>query len=132
MLRTTDPDFYVELTTGTAAEKVPESEEEESEDTGMKLDDLEDDSNLPCDVVVVRVLDRTRMSLLLLSNSTGGLSSAALADSIDATPEASSSETADLGEAETGKRKCRSNTLYSSSHFWRHHDQDGSDNESYS
>src|SRR5947209_7929092 len=73
VLRMTDPDFYVELTTGTAAKKVPESEEEESEDTDVELDDLEDDSNLLCDVVVARVLDRTRTSSLLLSNSTGGL-----------------------------------------------------------
>jgi hypothetical protein len=131
-LKTTDPEFHSELVKGKAKagvaedEKAPEDEEEDVEN--------EDDSGLPCEVVIRQTLNK-KLPSKVVHGADGQLMSSAVAESLDAADEddsrtralAQANEEEDLG---VGKRKRRPNKLYYTN-FWRHCDNDDSEDESY-
>jgi hypothetical protein len=127
-LKTTDPDFWNELTQKTATEAADTTNDDVPEDEDISEPLFEDDSDLPCDVIIARV--HGSIPTGTTSTPDGNLVSTAVAESLDAGDETESlgiagesSENA-LGR---GKRKVTKNKLYHS--FWRHNDGDASDCE---
>jgi hypothetical protein len=131
-MKTTDPAFFAELTSSAAADINLTEEQATIEDEDVPVD-VEDDSNLSCEEVIARVHNP---SADVLASESCGLSSAADAESLDKLPIAEDHGTHDgqleqTGESRrsAGKRKRRPNTLYAQ--FWRHHDNNNSEDESY-
>jgi hypothetical protein len=131
-LKTTDPDFWNELTQKTIADAADMADENmfEDEDTGEIP--FEDDSDLPCEAIIAHVLG-SDLGAGVVSTPDGNLMSTAAAESLDRDEtEGSAGEGKvippinhnDLGR---GKRKITKNKLYDS--FWRHNDRDASDCE---
>jgi hypothetical protein len=128
-LKTTDPNFWNELTQNTAAEVADISNVDmpEDEDDGEVL--FEDDSDIPCEAIIACVIG-SKPRAGVSSTPDGNLMSTAAAESLDKDEtEGDTSEVAlaakhDLGR---GKRKITKNRQYGL--FWRHNDEDPSDCE---
>jgi hypothetical protein len=135
-LKTTDSEFWDELTRKSAAGLIIADEDNVAEDEENTDPFFEDDSDLPCDAIISTVLGTHPVGVTL--NATGDVVSAAAAESLDndkidellpnevTENNDKAGETAEMGR---GKRKRTSNKLYSTNAFWRHHDNDGSDEE---
>jgi hypothetical protein len=127
-LKTTDPEFWAELTqrTGPVLE-VPGETVVEDDDMTEPL--FEDDSDLPCEMIVASVLGSGPAGVVSTSN--GDMVSTAAAKSIDNTEMEMPNHDCDVdvgvGDLGRGKRKRTNNKLYDS--FWQHNDNDGSDQE---
>jgi hypothetical protein len=104
------------------------------EDCKVEFKLFNDDSDLLGDIVVAHVLEKDSPIEVTLS-AEGGLMSAAQAESLDDDIiEPSDLEPTAMDEPEelgVGKRKCKANTLYSSSIFWHHHDNQHPNSEHY-
>jgi hypothetical protein len=132
-MKTTDPEFWKELTMdalgGTDKDDMGAEEDHE---IGFEL--FDDDSDLPGEAIIAHVLEKGS-PIGVTSNMQGDLMSAAQAESLeDDIVEPSNSEPMVVDEPEVlgvGKRKRKANTLYNSSQFWRHHDNDDPNVERY-
>jgi len=128
-LKTTDPNFWNELTQNTAAEVADISNVDmpEDEDDGEVL--FEDDSDIPCEAIIACVIG-SKHRAGVSSTPDGNLMSTAAGESLDKDEtEGDTSEVAlaakhDLGR---GKRKIIKNRQYGL--FWRHNEEDPSDCE---
>lgn len=142
-MRTEDPDFWEELTTGKSIrDAIPDDRFVVPEDEIPKadLEDALDDSDIPLATVIASMSGRDLGGVA--SRADGGLMSIVDAEAFDISaetthhndPEGSSAgpssrvseETESLGR---GKRRPRPNKLYASSTFWRHYDADDEDSE---
>lgn len=128
-LKTTDPEFWAELTQRTR----PVLEfpgETIVEDDEMTEPLFEDDSDLPCEMIVASVLGSSPAGVVSTSN--GDMISTATAELIDNTEMEMPNHDCDagvgVGDLGCGKQKRTNNKLYDS--FWRHNNNDGSDQES--
>lgn len=134
-LKTTDSEFWDELTRKSAAGLIIADEDNVAEDEENTDPFFEDDSDLPCDAIISTVLGTNPVGVTL--NATGDVVSAAAAESLDndkidemlpneVAENNKAGETAEMGR---GKRKRTSNKLYSTNAFWQHHNNIGSDEE---
>jgi hypothetical protein len=134
-LKMTDPDFWNELTQKTI-DAVDMADGNMPEDEDISEVPFEDDSDLPCEVIIARVLG-SDLGPDVTSMPDGNLMSTAAAESLDRDETKGLS---DVGEGNAippidsernnlgrGKRKITKNKLYDS--FWRHNDRDASDCE---
>jgi hypothetical protein len=125
-LKTTNPELWEQLTKKPDPEihiNATEADDEEDEVP------LEDDSDLPCEAVITFVGGKNLAGVE--EDPSGALASSALAESINATEEELGTVKVGMSEADCGrgKRKRTQNKLYSSDAFWRHHDNQASDEE---
>jgi hypothetical protein len=132
-LKKTDLKFWDELT-ATIVPAPTNTDNTYAEDDGDEPDTgFEDDSDLPCEAVMVHIVN----SILpdrVAATTDGDLVSTAEAESMENVEESESDKLDDLPVVEElgpGKRKRRANTLYEASTFWRHHDEEASDEEGY-
>jgi len=129
-LKTTDPDFWAELTQKATVKLIvhPNEVVAEDEDTVDPL--FEDDSDLLCEAIIANVTGSSPAGVASTSN--GDMMSTAAAESLDddemEIPDDSSAETGEL-DLGRGKRKRTANKLYNTKSFWRHNDDDTSDQE---
>jgi hypothetical protein len=126
-LKETDPEFWKELTT----EKTPELPAKNVKLPEDKLDEDEealDDSELPLSVVIEAIADGQCPEGFAVRRA-GGLMSVVDAERLDIDVEDPKELTENVENTELGrgKRIRKANNLYSSSTFWRHHDDDDSD-----
>jgi hypothetical protein len=117
----TDSEFWYELTWKSMMGLIIADEDNIAEDEENTDPFFEDDSDLPCDVIISTVLGTNPVGITL--NATSNVVSAAAAESLD---NDKAGETAEMGH---GKQKRTSNKLYSTNAFWWHHDNDRSDEE---
>lgn len=157
-METTDPEFWIELSTKgrtrdlvDSKEDIPEDLVEDDEPTEPGPGDerelvIEDDSNLTNEEVINHIMGRPSARVGTADN--GALKSTALAedgeanfeDNVDATPRSEDPEPANKDDPASDseivavgtrrKRQRKQNTLYRD--FWRHDDADASDVEGYS
>jgi hypothetical protein len=134
-LKTADPEFWDQLTCKAAPDLNVTGNEMITEDDETTEPIFEDDSNLPCEVIIAEVLgSKTRG---VASTTTGEMVSTAAAESLDENdmeaekePEGDEMVGADNPtELGRGKRKRITNRLYNPKSFWRHNDNEASDNE---
>lgn len=130
-LKTTDLAFWEELTqTTTAAFDELETYEE---DEPPNLDAvINDDSDLPCGVIVTHVLDLPRRENVATTPD-GDLVSSAAAEALEDDEGTSESVPAPpvVEEFGPGKRKRTANKFYNDTRlFWRHNDLDDADDDS--
>jgi hypothetical protein len=135
-LKTTDSEFWDELTRKSVTGLIIADEDNVAEDEENTDPFFEDNSDLPCDVIILTVLGTNPVGVTL--NATGDVVSAAAAESLDndkidemlpnevAENNDKASEIAEMGHR---KQKRTSNKLYSKNAFWWHHDNDRSDEE---
>ena len=127
-LKTTDPDFWNELTQKTTVELTDIANEDMPEDEDDIEPLFEDDSDLPCETIVARVIgSKSRASVVATPD--GSLVSTGAAepldkDEIEVDTEEIPTGNNDLGR---GKSKITKNNHYAS--FWRHNDDEASDCE---
>jgi len=129
-LKTTDPDFWAELTQKATVKLIvhPNEVVAEDEDTVDPL--FKDNSDLPCEAIITNITDSSPAGVASTSN--GDMMLTAAAESLDDNemeiPDDSSMGTGklDLG---CGKRKRTANKLYNTNSFWRHNNDDTSDQE---
>jgi hypothetical protein len=101
-----------------------------SEDEDIGEVSFEDDSDLPCETIIVHVL-RSDLGAGIISTPDGNLISTAVAESLDrderegSTGEGNVIAPIDQNDLGRGKRKITKNKLYDS--FWQHNDWDASD-----
>jgi len=132
-LRTTDPAFWDELTKKAPSDSVlPPLVGAELESDDYIDPPFEDDSDLSCDIIIAKVfgsgIDRVEATI------DGDLVSTAMAESLDNEPElvdGNAINNASDDQLERGKRKRKENKLYNRKSFWRHDDEDASDEEKY-
>ena len=137
-LKETDPEFWEQLTRRAAPDvDIPANKcITEDEDATDPL--FEDDSDLPCDVIVTNVLGSQPAGVKLTTS--GDMTSTATAellktydmkmisDGVEVMGKDGAS-VVELGTLGRGKRKRTANRLYDSKSFWRHNDADTSDQE---
>ena len=128
-LKTTDPAFWDELTKKAVSDSALPAlagAELESDDFADPL--FEDDSDLPCDVIIANIFGSELGDVEATVD--GDLVSTVMAESLDNEPasvDVDSVNNMDDGQKlGRGKRKRTENKLYKS--FWRH-DEDASDEE---
>ena len=132
-LKSSDPEFWAELARKTTPDhntEITAAADDDNEDfveDDENIDPLfEDDSDLPCNVVIASVLGQQPRHVTATAN--GDLVSTRVAEYID-NEELSvvkQKHETDLGHS---KRKKITNKLYSSKSFWRHNDNEASDSE---
>jgi hypothetical protein len=132
-LKETNPEFWKELTQKKASELIVVSENM-AEDEDGEAAVFEDDSDVPCEAVIANLLGVSPTGVKL--NDTGDIVSAAAAESMETPSDAVKLEikndlgnNSDNGGLGRGKRKRTQNTLYNTKSFWRHNDNDASDDE---
>lgn len=128
-LKKTDPEFWQELMAASAPEPT-NTEKTFVEDNAAEDTFFDDDSNLPCTTIITHVVT-SNLPEHVASTADGCLVSTAEAESLkDITePSADSGATFEAEELGPGKRKRRPNTMYKSSMFWRHHDNEDPNKE---
>jgi hypothetical protein len=128
-LKTTVPDFQNELTQKTAAELVDIANEQMPGDEDNIETLFEDNSDLPCEAIVARVIgSKSRASVIATPD--GSLMSVAAAESLDRDEtDGDNKDPEDNNGLRHGKRKITKNKQYAS--FWCHNDDDASDCEEY-
>lgn len=122
-LKKTDPDFWKELITGSTpvANNAEQTFDEDNIDESNTASSFDDDSDVICNVIIAQV-GKAKLPDGIVATPDGNLARTAEAESMEVDSEALEAlETEELGP---GKRKRRPNTLYKSSMFWRHHDND--------
>ena len=134
-LKKTDPEFWKELTAASVPD--PTNEDQTFEEDIIDGHDMsfDDDSDLPCDTII-GCTTSSGIPENVSATADGNLVSVAEAESIDEVGESSTPSQVPDSEVPLaeealgpGKRKRRANTLYKASTFWRHHDNDDSDEE---
>lgn len=127
-LKTTDPDFWDQLTKNSIADAAPGPDDKVAEDEETAdLPLFEDDSDLPCQSIVSEVVGAHAAGVVF--NKDGDMASAAAAEALEReeTTEAQGANDGVNGLGR-GKRRKTGNKLYQSG-FWRHRDEDASDDE---
>ena len=128
-LKSTDPDFYAELSAGRNLGEIKHDEVVQEDDPEIVgIGEVDDDSDLPCKAVIAIVTGQPP-PMKLLTAADGSLASAAQAESLELETTSSSGEISAPEELGVGKRKRTANVLYKSDNFWHHRDEDSSDDE---
>lgn len=121
-----DPEFWKELTEVKTV-GLPAPDVTMPEDEPDREDQLTDDSELPLNAVIEEIINGTCPDGIAHC-PTGGLMSVADAERLDLEPEPDVVASQDVETKDTklgrGKRHRTENKLYTSSTFWRHHDDD--------
>jgi hypothetical protein len=126
-MKETDPEFWKELTTEKTP-KLPAKNVKLAEDKLDEDDDAVDDSELPLSVVIEAITDGQCPEGFAIRPA-GGFMSVVDAERLDVDVEDPKELTEKVENTELGrgKRIRKMNNLYSSSTFWRCHDDDDSD-----
>jgi hypothetical protein len=133
-LKSADPEFWQQLTQKKVMYSVVVGEDvAEDEVDGAAV--FEDDSDIPCEAIIANTLRTSLVGIKL--TATGNIVSAAAAESLEASEDSSSVgiminnpvPSVDGSNLRHGKRKHMWNTLYNSKAFWRHNDNNVSDDE---
>ena len=124
-LKTTNPEFWRELTGGRSEDPVNDDQVVDEDDIEAQAAHYDDDSDLPCDAVIAHVVHG--QVPVGTEVRAGHLVSTAAAEAIDY--EGKKLDWADdvtfaIGEASSsrapGKRKVKVNQMYSGTQFWHH------------
>jgi hypothetical protein len=140
-LKDTDPKFWDQLTRKAVPDVDIPSNEHIAEDEDVTGPLFEDDSDLPCDVIVANVLGSQLAGVKLTTS--GDMTSMAAAElletyrtemvsddvEVEGNHDDASGAELGLGILGRGKRKRTANRHYDSKSFWQHNDADTSDQE---